>query len=511
MAYSSLAKRIDNLEQRLTIAQVPDIIAGDDNQIFITATQRKYLPSATGKLFHDSTKMVRAIKGPVGSGKSTICCNQLMLRAASDLTLCKDGVRRYKALIIRNTYAELVSTTIETFMRWFGCLGEISYGRLIKYKAMIRDDKGLIEFSALFIPLDKEKQVEKLGSLEVTDAYINEARGLPGEKKSIIVTTIVDRCGRYPDKDTLQNPKAFKKNIYLDTNPPDENHWLYNMFEVEKNDDCEIFHQPSGLIKLADGTYKTNPDAENLEFLEEDYYVKGTFGKSEEHIRVQQMGHYGSYMEGDPIYPMYNDDLHSVEKLDFIHGLEVVLAGAFGCTPHVFFMQQDALGIVHVIKELYDDNSDVETFARDIVRPWIDKNLIGFSAISVGDPSGNARGNTALTALGILKRELSMKAVQAHSNIPATRIGAVQYFLGRLISGRPAYVISRTGCPRLRKGFIGGYCWKTVSGEKVPNKDNIYSHGHDANQYGCLQFRPPVTEKSNKEEYRPRLISAGLS
>ena len=81
----------------------------------------------------------------------------------------------------------------------------------------------------------------------------------------------------------------------------------------------------------------------------------------------------------------------------------------------------------------------------------------------------------------------------ARTNDIEPRIGSVRYFLNTMIDGQPAFVLSKEGCPELRRGFLKNYCYKRISvgGEErykeVPHK-NMSSHPHDALQYICLEF-----------------------
>ena len=52
--------------------------------------------------FHQSRAYVRGIRGPVGSGKTTACCIEL-LRRAQEQEPGPDGIRRTRWAIIRNT------------------------------------------------------------------------------------------------------------------------------------------------------------------------------------------------------------------------------------------------------------------------------------------------------------------------------------------------------------------------------------------------------------------------
>ena len=80
-----------------------------------------YTPSTTGRKFHDArdidTGFVRALLGPIGSGKSVTCVLDLLM-IAMDQEPDKEGIRRTKFAVIRNTYRELLDTTIATFFTW---------------------------------------------------------------------------------------------------------------------------------------------------------------------------------------------------------------------------------------------------------------------------------------------------------------------------------------------------------------------------------------------------------
>ena len=79
----------------------------------------------------------------------------------------------------------------------------------------------------------------------------------------------------------------------------------------------------------------------------------------------------------------------------------------------------------------------------------------------------------------------------APSNEIALRIEAIKAPCERLIDGKPGLLINRNGCPRLRRGLLGGWHYKRVqvSNEEryhdTPNK-NDYSHPCDALGYGLM-------------------------
>lgn len=79
--------------------------------------------------FHASDAFFRGVRGPLGSGKSVGCCAEVMSRILRQKAFM--GLRRSRWAIIRNTYGELKTTTIKTWMDWYGAVTKISYGHPI--------------------------------------------------------------------------------------------------------------------------------------------------------------------------------------------------------------------------------------------------------------------------------------------------------------------------------------------------------------------------------------------
>ena len=135
------------------------------------------------------------------SGKSVGCLAEIMVRALNTPP-CKDGVRRSRTLVGRRTYAQLKSTTINTFRDWWGSLGTFREGSPIKWhmKRMLSDGTW-VDMEILFMSLEGpvEQVVDKLKSLELTYAFLNEVSEIPLE----IVTAVRSRLTRYPKKSDL--------------------------------------------------------------------------------------------------------------------------------------------------------------------------------------------------------------------------------------------------------------------------------------------------------------------
>ena len=272
-------------------------------------------------------------------------------------------------------------------------------------------------------------------------------------------------------------------------------HWIYRDFEIKTLDSYKLLRQPVGLLKDADGNWYQNPTCDNSENLAHDYYTKLAEGQTEDFVKVFCLGDYGSVGFGKKVYPEYNDDIHSVARITAIQGDPIHLGWDFGLTPACVVSQISPRGQLRILKEYIAEDMGIRTFAKNVVLPSLaldfPYNKIG---VSRADPSGTA-GDTIMEELSCIGElcSLGIDTAPARSNDLEPRIGSVRYFLNTMIDGQPGFLISREGCPQLRRGFTKDYCFKrvSVSGEEryreIPHK-NFSSHCHDALQYNAMEF-----------------------
>jgi hypothetical protein len=482
-------------------------ISFTDTETIIHGTDKNkiYIPTATGKLAHDDSSFVRLIMGPYGSGKSTWCINEIVRRTCA-MPVWFNGRRRARWAIVRNTSGELQSTTLQTWLTWFGDLGDIHRRQkpLLTYEHTFNDGKGVIELELIFLALDREEDLRKIKSLEVTGAYINELSEVPQGALSHFKGRVNHR---YPSRSFCDEP--YWSGIIADTNPPDVDHWIYKDFEIKKLDSYKLFKQPPGLIKDADEKWQQNIHCDNYNNLAHDYYTKLAEGQGEDFVKVYCLGEYGSVGFGKKVYPEYNDDIHSRPNIQAIQGDPIHLGWDFGLTPACIVCQISPRGQLRILKEYTSEDMGIRTFAKNIVLPSLQRdfpyNKIG---ISRGDPSGIAGDDIMeeLSCIGELN-SLGINTAPALSNELESRIGSVRYFMNTMIDGQPAFVISREGCVQLRRGFTKDYCYKRISvgGEEryreIPHK-NFSSHVHDSLQYIAMEFAADriLAEKAPKEK-----------
>jgi hypothetical protein len=425
--------------------------------------------------FLSSDAFVRLVMGPVGSGKSSACCVDLLLRAQLTplgLPLGKTRLRRSRFAVIRNTYRELEDTTRKTFESW---VPPVLYRWQESEKTCVVRFND-VESELLFRALDQPQDVKKLLSLELTGAYINEMKEVPKGVFDMLQT----RVGRYPAvKDLPPGTKAWA-GVWGDTNPPDADHWLYRLFEEEAPEGFELFRQPGGRTPLA----------ENLKNLREGYYQQLVAGKDPLWVKVMVDGEYGFVVDGRPIYPEFRDHLHVSEFQTQPRG-HLTLGMDFGLTPAAVYVQRDERdGQVQVVDETTTEDMGAVRFAQEVGRV-LKTSFRTFSVDGHGDPAGEQRAQTDERTPFDIVRAAGLPVSPAPTNDFTLRREAVAGLLTRLtMLGRPALVI-HPRCKVLRKAMQGGYCYRRlqVSGEDrfhdQPEK-NKYSHVAEALQYAAV-------------------------
>lgn len=504
----SVYKRLIHLEQNVTNSDEIHI-RDDQEDVYIKdkfVGEKLYRPSATASAFHKSNAQVRFVMGPYGSGKSTMCCQEIVKKARTAIP-CADGVRRMRGGIVRNSYPELETTTVKTWMSWFG---NMANARLLKkhpleYTVTFRDEKGIVEMEILFFSLDKPQDIDKLGSLDVTFLYFNEGRNMPLS----LIEHGTTRLGRYPHDHMCNtkpdgHPDKDEGFMLIDSNPPDVDHWIYNMFEVQNIEGYEAFKQPPAVIEddRYPGGYRMNEVAENITHMSANYYINLIRGKTKEFIKIYAQGDYGAVMDGEVVHAEYNDDVHARENIPIITDLPLLLGWDFGLTPCVLIAQFTKEGQFRALKEICSTRMNLRVFVKLMVNPYFQKHYSDLlQDIDVGDPSGVRPGDAAGYVCFEILQEEGFNTEPAITNDIPPRLDAVDSFLTRMHEGEPSFILDKEGCPNLRKGFLGGYHKKRIGNRDLPVK-NQYSHIQDCLQYIALEITGEE-KRAVKAPYRP--------
>ena len=489
---SSIARRIANIEEQRRKGVQRHITITDDRMVIHGTEEDKiYIPNATARHFHSDDSFVRVVMGPYGSGKSTLAIGEIVRRACA-VPMWRNGRRRSKWGIVRNTSGELESTTLATWLAWFGELGDIRKRQkpILTYEHTFNDGHGVVELELLFIALDRPEDVRRIKSLELTGCYINELSEVP----KAALAHMKGRVNRYPSKAFCHEP--YWSGIIADTNPPSDDHWIYKDFEENQFPNHKLFKQPPGLVKNDDNIWVRNPNADNASNLPDNYYEMLAGGQSMEFVKVFCLGEYGSVGFGKRVYPEFNPDLHAVESLTAVQGESLILGWDFGLTPACVVLQLTARGMLMCLKEYVSDGMGIRSFAESIVMPGLLKDFpyCKVGELSIGDPAGNTRSEVVeeMSCIGELN-SLGIPTRAAQTNDLAPRLGGVRYFLNKMVDGKPGFILDRRKCPVLFKGFVKDYVFDRIKApgeERYKDKPtkNMSSHPMNALEYPCLEI-----------------------
>lgn len=456
---------------------------------------------------------VSIIRGPIGSGTSSASCIKLGQLAAEQAPLAagpKRGLRSTKWAIVRNSYPELEETTIPTWLDWYP---EEIYGRFYwdpPYNHPIRF--GDIDMEVIFLALDKQDDVKKLRSMELTGFWVNEMEFVP----KVLVDEMDSRAGRYPAR---KYGGATWSGIIADLNAPSEDHWLPMMMgEVPLPEDLPesehhlyerprgwaYFVQPPGMLEVMgpDGKvvgYKPNPAAENVRWLPPGYYERIVAGKSRDWIESRIMNRIVPHRRGRPVWPMFRRETHvATQALRPVPGLKVWVGLDFGRRPAAVFAQL-INGRWAIQFELIGRDEGATIFAPKVARLLAEQYGIrvrpefwrpgggGTDKLALwGDPKGADKVQSGeRTAYDVFRSfHLPVQAAPVPSNDIATRIGAVEYVLNGMIDGRPRFLVDAR-CRTLVMAMAGAYCFKKTDPDR-PEKDGEdgrWSDVADALQY----------------------------
>lgn len=390
------------------------------------------------------------------------------------------GTASTRWAVVRNTYRELKDTTLKTWLDWWteSSFGAFKYGDMEHPIIMKHPDGHWIDMLVQFRALDRPNDVRKVLSLEITGAWVNEAREIPFG----IVAGLDDRIDRYP---AVVDGGPTWSGLILDTNSPDDDHWWYRLAEEDKPEGWDFFTQPGGLIETG-AEFEPNPEAENLEHLAKDFYKIRAQGKRKDHVRVYYCNRYGFVQEGKPVYPEYADDVHCPGTIEPIKSVPLYVGLDFGLTPAALFCQQTITGRWIWVDELVTEDMGATRFA-ELLGPRLRGQYQGFDIRIFGDPAGVDRVQTdEKTVFSILEKH-GIIALPAPTQDTVIRRDALANPMTRMIDGKPGFLISDK-CKVARKGLAGGYALRRlqVAGEEryheKPDK-NRFSHVIEAGQY----------------------------
>jgi hypothetical protein len=413
------------------------------------------------------------IVGPVGSGKTT----GLFFKLAYMAKLQEpgpDGIRRTRAVIVRNTLPQLRDTTITSWNYWFKD-GEAGSWRASENKFLLKFDD--VECDVLFRPLDTADDVARVLSLEITFAIIDEFVQIPRK----IIDALSARVGRYPSK---KDGGATNFGMWGSSNSDTEDNWWYDYLHHSLPSNARFFVQPSGLSE----------DAENVDNLPPNYYLSAIQGKPDEWVKQFIECVWGFSSSGKPVVSTFNPEMHLSKKpllfnphLPIVFGFDPGLGGTAA-----IFGQQDLNGRLLVMGEVIAEGYGTQRFIEELLKPYIRRRFPDArDIICAPDPASANRAQTDERAVVEIIRRYFPAKPESNNRLPL-RLDAIDHFTTRLVEGRAALLIDEKECPTLVRALRGGWRFEVNTKNDamkgpVPEK-NQFSHPGDAFGYLARYF-----------------------
>lgn len=484
----------------------------------ITAPRLKYRPYGKQlEAFGQSSGFMQIIRGPLGSGKTKATLFKL-IRLLCEQRPDANGIRKSRIPVIRNTYPELVSTTIKEFQECVHpAMGKVVMGHPpVCNMAFALPDGTSVEAEIVFLALDREDDIRKLRGFQATFAWLSEGRFIP----MAVVNEVLSRCDRFPQPGWSPYVGAL-----MDTNAWDEDHPLEDMHQralVGELKGWEFFIQPPAVIKAIEGEdgahkslsgswWKVNPYAENLVVLRPQYYARQIAGNTDDWIRVNLANETGLAMDGKAVHPQYQESVHRSDKLLVpLPGIIVNVGMDFGLSPAAALAQRQPSGRWHFFDEVVCEDMGASNFADQLKLTCAEwkRQVPGLEFVFRGDPSGDQRVGTDEQTVFQVLRANGIPALPCSTNDPTVRRDALDRPLMRMVNGGPGILISPK-CKVLRKGLKGGFQYKRVKvsgGDRYVDKPdkNRFSHVCEAAEYALMDAGEHAVVNSAQAKLFPR-------
>ena len=427
--------------------------------------------------FFYSEKFISLAVGPVGSTKTTAGIMKIIHHAAQ-MAPCADGIRRSRAIWVRNTREQLRDTSIPDFMKWIpdGVMGSFLK---TEYKFLIK--LADIECEVLFRGLDDANDVRRLLSLQASFFIFDEFREIHPD----IFNAAQGRLGRYPDK--MMNGVGCKTDdgrpnahLWGMTNPPDQDTFWEELL-TNPPENCHVTIQPSGL----------SPEADWTDFLPDDYYDNLAHGKTDDWIDVYINAQFGKTLSGQPVFRAFARSTHvSKEPIPPVQDQSPILIGVdAGLTPAAVVGQVIYDGRVLIYDSLISDGMGALRFVRECLKPLLSRKFPGRKYIVIIDPAAFQRVQTDERTVADIYKAEGFLVKPARTNAIAARIAAVDKYFTRTIDGKAGILLCREGAHDLVQAVAGKYRYKiNTKGQRdeKPEKSHPWSDVADAFQYLCL-------------------------
>lgn len=456
---------------------------------------------------------ILGIQGPVGSGKTTTTLKSRLRRAIAMPRSCIDGWRRYKLLVVRETYRQLWSTTIPSYLETYPkSMGQWSGGRgdPVTHVIQFDDGHGPIEFRVEFMAFGDDV-IASMRGVQTTDIWLNETDTVPVE----VLTAGIGRIDRWPGAAHFAAyPPELRGygQIICDFNAPDEDNWTFQVFHDEaeraRMADAMTAGLPEGTrpirIEFHNQPGYGQPGCENLPNLSAAYYPR--------QIAAMRLAGRGDMIDrliynkivylraGDPVFAReFSRRIHVAEAtiapepgVGLTIGLDQGFKGAATVWQFLEPFHWRCLAELHFPAE--------RLMAAEFGRRLADLLERRFPGCRIeaayGDMAGehgasqSADENATWNRLVGRAAGFTVRPQKIGTNRIQPRLEAVRAALEFMHGGEPGLLIDPS-CKFLIRGFEARYVWTDqidASGDKrkVPDKRLTEANVMDSGQYALL-------------------------
>jgi len=202
-------------------------------------------------------------------------------------------------------------------------------------------------------------------------------------------------------------------------------------------------------------------------------------GASSPFARSALHGEFLESWDGKPVYYAYNQDIHEGEDLPWPMGAYLAIGsdvGTHAATTWSAYWKENGIEYWHVLYEFYADGFDADRHAREIIRitenefPFHNDRGVCSGVLHYVDPAAaNSSYTRQINVDGKDVKESALNIFRTYGIYPGfttTGRGLQETIaiVNRLMdardpAGNPTFRVDSKSCPRLARGFRGGYRW----------------------------------------------------
>lgn len=445
-------------------------------------TVESYTPSPQESAFHADGTKHRLLLGAWGAGKTTALIWEIITLALE--------YRGCLIVVFRKTYPALRDTT------WKDLRAEIPESLIVNE-----------------VKTEGREEIELLGGSRIWGRCLDDWKKHGSQAFDVVV---IDEAWEVREEDNRMvtigrlRGKVGPRRSILATNPPNQNHWLHKLFEVDKKDDadyrvhhfstygnvrvCESAACPEATLIVEGDRVRYTHEHSNLP----PGYLKDLEKMPESWRRRMLHGQWGFLAEGTPVYgeEMFAEHTH-VTPLKAVPGVTLLRGWDFGYhVPVCLWGQVLPTGHCNILHELYGRKEDLDIFVKRVIQETrrVFPQFRPDEIEDYCDVAGKQDHGLGKTSIGIL-REHDIHPMFRKIDLWKS-IKEVRTLMRTWSRGRPLLQMNERHCPSTVEACAGGYVLEVKpNGIEEPVKDKWYEHFADTLRYILAPSMLPMPKK----------------